>query len=284
MKPALKPLKRQFSDFDVSNADISKLDRCVSCGAKWTSRKSTDQKLLHIRRCAKKHRLEDETVKVLIRNQLKEVAADGPSVKAGPSNQVPRPTLLEEVAGVSSSKAKVSKSKTSVKTTNVAHEIIRERANVLLGASTSSSTTMYPNPMLQSVDPRNTERTSANLASSGTSDSVQLVEVPALPSTQTFQLSSLQTKLGGNLLSLRSTSPALARTRALGMSSSTSEDIPLMPSTQAFGISNLQSRLTGSILPSGALLMARARQEEISAPLNDDVDFVSFHTLLSEES
>ncbi|TBU49596.1 hypothetical protein BD309DRAFT_1026046 [Dichomitus squalens] len=55
----------EFTDFR-----LSRLLRCVSCDLAWTARKTVKEKMKHIQSCAKKNRLTDETVRVLLRAEL----------------------------------------------------------------------------------------------------------------------------------------------------------------------------------------------------------------------
>ncbi|KZT42902.1 hypothetical protein SISSUDRAFT_1030118 [Sistotremastrum suecicum HHB10207 ss-3] len=272
-KPLVKPIKNQASNFDVSNATMSKLDRCVSCGAKWTSRKTTDQKLLHIRRCARKHRLEDETVGVLIRQQINEAAEAVAPVLAGPSSLLSKRTLLEDVVGVSTETGKGTKTKASIKSTNVAHDFIRERAQALLGPSApvETSSTAKPPYISHSVN---------SLPFDDGTDSGQTSDIPIPPSTQAFGSSHLQTH--ANVLVNKLTSSTFARKRAVETPRLNAETIPMMPSTQAFGSSNLGNRLTGSRLP-GTALLDKARREESDTAYHDD-DFTKGFSALRLQS
>lgn len=92
--------------FNLSNDELSNVFRCVCCEISWTVKKTGPQKLTHIRSCAKKHALKEETVRILLQ---KEVASFVPSLKslgktkakeplpeAGPSS---KKTFLEEIVG-----------------------------------------------------------------------------------------------------------------------------------------------------------------------------------------
>lgn len=54
----------------VGNSDLARLPKCVSCELYWTSRKTALQKMKHMEMCAKKNKLEDDTVITLIRMEL----------------------------------------------------------------------------------------------------------------------------------------------------------------------------------------------------------------------
>ncbi|TDL29407.1 hypothetical protein BD410DRAFT_779808 [Rickenella mellea] len=68
--------------WDFSEIELSRLLKCISCGIKWTVRKSATQKLAHIKTCARKTHLSHETVKTLIQ---REINASSLSVAAGTS-------------------------------------------------------------------------------------------------------------------------------------------------------------------------------------------------------
>ena len=64
-----KPLARhRFTA--VEDDDLALLRKCVSCDLSWTSRKTVLQKMKHIQTCAKKNKLDDDTVITLIRTEV----------------------------------------------------------------------------------------------------------------------------------------------------------------------------------------------------------------------
>ena len=67
--------KHQFSA-DFSDAELAKLDKCVSCNVRWTMRKTAAQKIKHVQSCAKKHSFNDETIRFLIRKDIESVMGD----------------------------------------------------------------------------------------------------------------------------------------------------------------------------------------------------------------
>ncbi|OAX44519.1 hypothetical protein K503DRAFT_795367 [Rhizopogon vinicolor AM-OR11-026] len=64
-----RPNAHHFSN-DFSDTQLTSLTNCVSCNLKWTSKKTTSQKMIHIQNCAKKKFLSDETVKTLIGKEI----------------------------------------------------------------------------------------------------------------------------------------------------------------------------------------------------------------------
>ncbi|PPQ99081.1 hypothetical protein CVT24_003641 [Panaeolus cyanescens] len=73
--PSTKPSLRKASsplpkkELDIPVNDLDNVISCVSCDVKWTTRKTSAQKLTHIRTCAKLHGLEISTIKILIQKQ-----------------------------------------------------------------------------------------------------------------------------------------------------------------------------------------------------------------------
>ncbi|KIK67985.1 hypothetical protein GYMLUDRAFT_36793 [Collybiopsis luxurians FD-317 M1] len=70
-KPAAVTLAQRLND-DFGDT-LSRLLGCVSCDLTWTTRKSTTQKVTHMRSCAKKHGITDDTLVVLVRKAIDNV-------------------------------------------------------------------------------------------------------------------------------------------------------------------------------------------------------------------
>ncbi|KAI1796322.1 hypothetical protein LXA43DRAFT_1161378 [Ganoderma leucocontextum] len=89
----------RFTD-DFTDAQLSRLFKCVSCELAWTARKTVKEKMKHIQSCAKKNRLTDETVRILLRAELAKLPPVASSSKsklpAGPPAPSAPETLLEE--------------------------------------------------------------------------------------------------------------------------------------------------------------------------------------------
>ncbi|KAH9482383.1 hypothetical protein JR316_0004483 [Psilocybe cubensis] len=129
--------------FDLSNDDLSKVNHCVCCQASWTVRKSGPQKLMHIRSCAKKHALKEETVRVLLQTEVSKYVAPlhskGKS-KAKDSSveavSLTRKTFLEEVLGEESKKKIKSKQvETTLADVGAMRDSILARAQNILNSS-----------------------------------------------------------------------------------------------------------------------------------------------------
>ena len=94
----LIPTHRFAQDF--TDAQLSRVPKCVSCELAWTARKTVREKMKHIQSCAKKNRLTDETVRVLLRTDLAKLPPIASSSKPKSPAEPPAPsvpqTLLEE--------------------------------------------------------------------------------------------------------------------------------------------------------------------------------------------
>ncbi|KAF8195733.1 hypothetical protein K438DRAFT_782809 [Mycena galopus ATCC 62051] len=145
-KPAAKKTARTASKGaaeEFSDADLKKLVKCVSCELSWTSRKTGAQKILHIRSCAKKTGLTDDTVRFLIKKELDNTPNEpGPSKRNGKATlvPVPRTTLLEDIVRDAGPKRK-GKRKEAVdilKSVSETRENIRGKARMILGSEALS--------------------------------------------------------------------------------------------------------------------------------------------------
>lgn len=70
-KTAYSWKKARLVEINVSESNLSRLETCVCCQRRWTTRKTTTQKLKHIQVCSRKHAHTSETVSILIRKELK---------------------------------------------------------------------------------------------------------------------------------------------------------------------------------------------------------------------
>ena len=57
---------KSLPDHDITELDVSRLLRCVSCEARWTVRKGASNKLSHLATCARKKGITPSTLKTLI--------------------------------------------------------------------------------------------------------------------------------------------------------------------------------------------------------------------------
>lgn len=72
-RKALPPSRAVAS---ISDRDMARILRCVGCNLAWTTRKSAVQKMKHIESCARKAGLTDETVEVLLKQELEKTPLD----------------------------------------------------------------------------------------------------------------------------------------------------------------------------------------------------------------
>ncbi|KAJ7507961.1 hypothetical protein B0H11DRAFT_2218755 [Mycena galericulata] len=136
-KPPMKTAARKRFAGDFSDAQLKRISKCVSCDLAWTARKTGEQKLVHIRACVKKTGLTDETVRILIRKELDNLTAEGPSKgkgKALPPPTIPT-TLLEDLVRDAAPKRKGKRKETvdALKTVSETRENIADRARMILG-------------------------------------------------------------------------------------------------------------------------------------------------------
>ncbi|KAL7282457.1 hypothetical protein ACG7TL_003928 [Trametes sanguinea] len=170
------PTHRFVDDF--SDAQLSRLLKCVSCDLTWTVRKTVLQKMKHIQSCAKKNALNDETVKTLIRKELDSLPPVASTSKSSPSSSTPAATpvldtLLEDVLKDVGKKKPGRRPQVlqTVKSIDETRNIILDKARTLLQGSSSSR--------------------SGSVVEDGLS-TTEDVEVP--PTTQVFTKSSIATR------------------------------------------------------------------------------------------
>ncbi|KAF7355444.1 hypothetical protein MSAN_01461200 [Mycena sanguinolenta] len=151
-KPAAKPKARTSSKGvagEFSDSELAKLVKCVSCDLSWTTRKTGAQKILHIRSCAKKTGLTDDTVRLLIRKELDNPANDpGPSNRNGKATLVPAPrtTLLEDTVRDAGPRRKGKRKEVvnNLKSVSETHDNIRDKARMVFGPAPSSDDDSFP--------------------------------------------------------------------------------------------------------------------------------------------
>ncbi|KAJ6515744.1 hypothetical protein C8R45DRAFT_217671 [Mycena sanguinolenta] len=196
-----------------SDAELAKLVKCVSCDLSWTARKTGAQKILHIRSCAKKTGLTDDTVQLLIRKEIDNAPNDpGPSNRNGKANLVPTlgTTLLEDTVRDAGPKRKGKRKEVvnNLKSASETHENIRDKARMIFG----------PEPMSDDDIPVQTQAVTANRPPAAQENFA----------TQTFGTSRLGQQHGYKSL--------------LGAQDSDDEPDDLPPTTQAFAPSKLDGR------------------------------------------
>ncbi|KDQ64643.1 hypothetical protein JAAARDRAFT_64485 [Jaapia argillacea MUCL 33604] len=252
---------------DFSDAQLSKLLRCVSCEQRWTTRKTSSEKVKHIQSCANKHSLANETLSALIRQELQKVVAqedklDGKAKVKAKSKaidpEVPK-TFLEAIVDGSGAKKKGRRVavEATVCTLTQARGGILDRARAFLGAGSGDSDlsasssgdnendriqTRIPGAKFAGVtswetrvpvpepDPLIPASTRAFAPSKlGQKPSIFDDEPPFPPATQAFAPS----KLANGLYSRAVHAAAL------------DEDMDAPPATQAFAPSRFQSKARG---------------------------------------
>ncbi|CDO76252.1 hypothetical protein BN946_scf184470.g10 [Trametes cinnabarina] len=140
-KRSITPTHRFTGDF--SDAELSRILKCVSCELAWTARKTVPQKMKHIQSCAKKNGLNDETVRTLLRKELDNLSPVTSASKASTSaptvTLVPE-TLLEDVLKDTSKKKPGRRPQVlqTVKSITETRDTILEKARSLLQSSGSA--------------------------------------------------------------------------------------------------------------------------------------------------
>ncbi|KAF5322285.1 hypothetical protein D9619_000808 [Psilocybe cf. subviscida] len=133
---------------DILPSDLDKILRCISCDAEWTTRKSSVQKLNHIRTCAKKHYLDKETVNVLVQQAVAKYTPPVPGKGKGkevlPKEPLTKATFYEEVLGDAAPKKRTKRQVAQTSLTNVSanrDDILARAQNVLKAAPSMTPAT-----------------------------------------------------------------------------------------------------------------------------------------------
>ncbi|OSX60433.1 hypothetical protein POSPLADRAFT_1047872 [Postia placenta MAD-698-R-SB12] len=217
------PFSAEFSD-----ADMTRLRTCVGCECAWTTRKTVAQKLKHIRTCAKKRALTNETITILIRKELDK--APPTTIREEP--QIPE-TLLEDVMQDTGAKRKGKRKQvaSTVQTLAETRGGILGRAREMLGNSqprlsaTSNDSIASSRRAHPAMPPPTQAFGESSLMRRQVSDGEPVQQI-AFASTQVFAPSKLATS---QTTTLNNSSP-----RALG-----SEAAKMPPPTQAFASSSI---------------------------------------------
>ncbi len=250
---------------DFTDADLSRIRRCVSCETSWTVRKSVANKMKHIEVCARKKKLTHETIRVLLRKELNNLppVASTSKLPAEPTPVLPE-TLLEDVLkDAQKKKGRRPQVLQTVKTVQETRSIILDRARQLL------------------QDTRNTAHSAA--AATGMAPPTQVFGMSSIAdTTQVFgrsrlAVSRVQTDIvrtGADIAATSDVSPLtqIYSTSALGAGTSSaghaSADLEPPPATQVFAPSKF----------------ANARRvTEVSAP-NDGTRYFSARHRTSSDS
>lgn len=130
----------------ISLSDLTKIFRCVCCNLPWTTRKTSVQKMAHIRGCAKKHKFTDETVQILVQKEVDKFVPI-PALKKGKEKELPpaelplKNTYMEDilVTAAPRKKAKGKEFRSHVANISVTRASTLNRAQELLFASNDAS-------------------------------------------------------------------------------------------------------------------------------------------------
>ncbi|KAI0693595.1 hypothetical protein BC835DRAFT_1069026 [Cytidiella melzeri] len=136
--PAAK--SHRFTTF--SDAELTRLLRCVSCGSSWTSRKTVIQKMKHIQACSRKNKLDDGTVTSLIHDELNKIAVvESNAAALAEKAEIAARTLLDNAVQdvVPKKKGRRPKVLETVKELSDTRQSILERARVLLQTKSVSA-------------------------------------------------------------------------------------------------------------------------------------------------
>jgi hypothetical protein len=127
------------STTDFSDIAIAKLTTCISCNLKWTARKSAVEKMKHVKSCAKKNSLADETVRVLIRQEIDKAPVNAKEKGKGKLVHLEPPkepnTVLEDVINDRGPKKRGKRPAVTktVKSLTETRDVILDRARTILG-------------------------------------------------------------------------------------------------------------------------------------------------------
>ncbi|KAF7790858.1 hypothetical protein EIP86_001816 [Pleurotus ostreatoroseus] len=134
------PPSRAFAS--ISDRDMARILSCVGCNLAWTTRKTAAQKMKHIETCTRKAGLTDETVEVLLKQELAKAPVEPAKAKGKGKATEPEPkTLLGEKIGDEGTKRKRrSPVEGTVRELGDTREDILKRARQLLNDTTRPQT------------------------------------------------------------------------------------------------------------------------------------------------
>ncbi len=154
-----KATSHRFTQF--SDADLARLLKCVSCDLTWTARKTVVQKMKHVQTCAKKTRLTDDTIAILIRSELEKtprVASHNSKgkEKATEPEQVEPQTLLEQAINDGGARKRTKRPQVveTVKDPAQTRQNILDRARLLLSSqfrTHKATVTVDSNPQMRGL-------------------------------------------------------------------------------------------------------------------------------------
>ncbi|TFK75773.1 hypothetical protein BDN72DRAFT_831209 [Pluteus cervinus] len=220
-KKRVRIASKQQPVLDFPDAQLAKLLKCVSCDARWTSRKTVAQKVKHILSCAKKTGFSDETLRVLIKKELESIASLPKPAAPEQSASTSKQTFFEDIVKEAAPKRRVRREQpTELRPVGEAHDTIRRKAQVVLGA-----------PVETAEEPARTQALIAR-------PTIQALDLP--PPTQGFAKSSLLQNSTKSLFAFSGS-----------QKSDPPSDMEEPPLTQAFAPSKLGSTRRSN-LPSGS--------------------------------
>lgn len=132
--------RRQNTSF--TGVELAKLMRCVSCDVRWTTRKTTSQKLHHVRLCAKRNGYDQETVDILIRKEIDStIAQSEKDSRSLPQHLGPPKTLFEDYVAHPAFKKKGTRREKEPTIRNVVdtRPSLLDRAQAVLGCDVSTA-------------------------------------------------------------------------------------------------------------------------------------------------
>ena len=232
-----------------SERQLVPLRKCVSCNIAWTTRKTAVQKMSHIRTCARKMKIMDETLKDLISKELDSLPPEdvpktkGKRKKAQLSEDTPPKTLLDDVVGdpqVTRVRKRQVTASSSVKDVTETRDVILDKARQLLHQSLDTvprENALRPPPQTQAFGESRLKNTLIHIST----------EIQGPPPTQAFGESSLANRFSARP-SLFSAEP---------------------PATQAFAPSRLGSVLQGSSCWAESNSSSTVRYRNRASPRHD---------------
>ncbi|KLO11240.1 hypothetical protein SCHPADRAFT_999058 [Schizopora paradoxa] len=165
--PPTKPTRSKPSQstyLDFNEGQLSDLRKCVSCDIKWTTRKSVVQKITHIKTCAKKSLVTDDTLRLLITQEIEITQAEKMKSSKKAPNAVPKEaevpkTFIEDVLqdGGIQKIQKTKKATSSLKRVTDNRDTILQKASSILGPQAlrvqEQEVTMETSPSTQPLAP-----------------------------------------------------------------------------------------------------------------------------------
>lgn len=244
-KPTHSTAPHRFAA-DFTEAELARLAKCVSCDVRWTIRKGVTPKMVHLQSCAKKNGLTDDTVKVLIRQEVQRSIAEDPTSNIKPAGkgkgkadelensvlEAPK-TYLEVIQAETKRKGRRPETVETVKTVTENRNDILDRARTVLGNH------VLPNTQ-EAVDRQQTQGFGTSRLVARLGRNVGNRDGP--PATQPFGQSALGQRQGSGLVF----GGAVRKDSVFGHGYSDDEEVDAPPTTQGFAPSRLGGLHPGS--------------------------------------